>query len=100
MFKQRQAYERVRSLVGSEICIRDNTTRSEVILPDLALPNSSTAYKVPRHLIFVDETDITVTRDSPELFFNVRETIDVYGKPWGVSEPRVWFLVVLSLIPL
>jgi hypothetical protein len=74
------------------------TTRSEVILPDLALPNSSTAYKVPRHLIFVDETDITVTRDPPELFFNVRETIDVYRKAWGVSEPRVWFLDDLTCL--
>jgi hypothetical protein len=67
-------------------------TRSEVILPNIAIPNASTAFKVPRQLIFVYETDITVTREPSELFFNVRETVDVYGEAWGVSEPRVWFL--------
>jgi hypothetical protein len=71
------------------------TTRSEdsVVLPRLVIPNASTAFKVPRQLIFVSDTE-----DPSELFFKIRDTVDVCREAWGVSEPRVWFLDDLTCL--
>jgi hypothetical protein len=82
---------------GKEISVDRQTTLQLQRLPERMAPmNPPAPFKIPRILIMVAETFISMTEDPVESFFNEAQITDMYKEAWGDPLVPRWLLDLLT----
>jgi hypothetical protein len=82
---------------GKDFSVDRQTTLQLQKLPERLAPmNPPAPFKIPRILIMVAETLISMTEDPVESFFNEAQITDMYKEAWGDPLAPRWLLDLLT----